>query len=356
MDDITSSSFFRAQRSGAVIVNPMSKTRTTVSGGDSGFRFHKFVENGNNDYTMYWDFSGNFCMGLYGKPTHVPLASSSSLASARNEAVTAALAGVQKPDMQGLVSLAEIGKTVAMLSNPMRGIRELLLKGSRKGKGDTYQRLQDSYLEYRYGWRPLMYDVESIVKALHHKYNQRLTSRATRTASDSASLVTSGSSGGVSISLNVSTSYEYTVRAGVLYEHTLASDNAWGTRLSDIPSAAWELVPFSFVVDWFVNVGDYISALTPKAGVNTLGSWVVEKTKISTTRTPGAASYQDWICDRSPSGADTIVTESTVRRPSIGAPSLTFTSGGLRSVLSDMRALDSFALLTQQFKRIAQRR
>jgi len=37
----------------------------------------------------------------------------------------------------------------------------------------------------------------------------------------------------------------------------------------------WELVPTSFILDWAANIGDTISALTPKIGVNELASWVV---------------------------------------------------------------------------------
>jgi hypothetical protein len=41
--------------------------------------------------------------------------------------------------------------------------------------------------------------------------------------------------------------------------------------------AAWELIPFSFVADWFVNIGPYVRAITPKVGVHSLGSWTTTK-------------------------------------------------------------------------------
>jgi hypothetical protein len=41
----------------------------------------------------------------------------------------------------------------------------------------------------------------------------------------------------------------------------------------------WELTPFSFIIDWFLNVGTTIAAWTPNAGVTQLASWVTVKKK-----------------------------------------------------------------------------
>ena len=35
-----------------------------------------------------------------------------------------------------------------------------------------------------------------------------------------------------------------------------------------VPLAIWEVVPYSFVVDWFVNVSDYIQAYRKSVGQN----------------------------------------------------------------------------------------
>jgi hypothetical protein len=37
----------------------------------------------------------------------------------------------------------------------------------------------------------------------------------------------------------------------------------------------WELVPYSFVIDWILNVSDILSAWTPEVGLSTLASWYV---------------------------------------------------------------------------------
>jgi hypothetical protein len=35
----------------------------------------------------------------------------------------------------------------------------------------------------------------------------------------------------------------------------------------------WEFLPYSFVADWFVNAGDWLAAVVPKAKVKRLAEW-----------------------------------------------------------------------------------
>jgi hypothetical protein len=65
---------------------------------------------------------------------------------------------------------------------------------------------------------------------------------------------------------------------GIIYEVKImdAFDNlakVAGSRLRDIPATLWEVVPYSFVVDWFFNVGDWIQAFTPAPGITPLRNW-----------------------------------------------------------------------------------
>jgi hypothetical protein len=72
-------------------------------------------------------------------------------------------------------------------------------------------------------------------------------------------------------------SVEIVVRAGVLTAiENLNTLQVWG-GLQPI-EAIWELIPFSFIVDWFFNVGDTLASFTPNFGTRTLSSWyTVEK-------------------------------------------------------------------------------
>jgi hypothetical protein len=41
-------------------------------------------------------------------------------------------------------------------------------------------------------------------------------------------------------------------------------------------SIAWELLPWSFVVDWFIPVGNTLEAMTAGYGLNDNGGWITE--------------------------------------------------------------------------------
>jgi len=48
---------------------------------------------------------------------------------------------------------------------------------------------------------------------------------------------------------------------------------AFGLDLDDIAPTMWELVPYSFVVDWFCNISDILAAWSPHSEVRVLASW-----------------------------------------------------------------------------------
>lgn len=76
-----------------------------------------------------------------------------------------------------------------------------------------------------------------------------------------------------------SSQYSGRASAGVIYEikSQTTSQNIsriLGIRARDIPATLWEIVPYSFVVDWFVNVGTWLNAVVPDPNVTVLGNWI----------------------------------------------------------------------------------
>lgn len=61
--------------------------------------------------------------------------------------------------------------------------------------------------------------------------------------------------------------------------------------------SAWDLVPFSFIIDWFFTVGDTICAFSPlPLGVTALASWITTtESTVQTFRLTGASS-QVGVC------------------------------------------------------------
>ena len=147
--------------------------------------------------------------------------------------------------------------------------------------------MSGAYLAGRYGIRPMVSEVQGIMNAidsLRYKKPERQTSRGYQPDEGEANTTYSAVSMRQNLSGYQVTQETASVRAGVMYSADIR--DTWGTNLSQVPIALWELTFLSFMADWFANIGDYISALTPKAGVNIHGSWVTtEKIK---------NSHRDW--------------------------------------------------------------
>lgn len=74
-----------------------------------------------------------------------------------------------------------------------------------------------------------------------------------------------------------SATYAYSVKHGTgLWEFL----NSSGLSLRHLPQVMWELVPCSFVLDRFVDVGAFIRSLTPDPNVKTIDTCISEKVEV----------------------------------------------------------------------------
>lgn len=355
MTDYVTPSFHERVKRGDIINNEMSKMLTKRSVGDAGWLFRKVYSSGSSSYG---EADKDYVVVSYGPPTH--LLGLPDLGALRTEVSTLAWSKVLQPTAQMLVTAGEAGKTLGMLRRPLSSLVNLAQQGITRGlkssgrRGDpkaVSQAFSSAWLEARYGWRPLMLEVDNILEALGKQAQERYTARARRSQSDDLTSTFVGRNEGITIPFTVKTVRKATISAGVLYQHEIPlMDYIWGTRLSDIPLAAWDLVPYSFVVDWFVNVNTFIQAIVPKGEVKYLATWIKEEVETSTLRSSGAATFSDWTTLRSPASAETLITKSVRRIPSIPPPGLVLRSNALASVFSDLRGVDSLALLLQRLK------
>lgn len=169
-------------------------------------------------------------------------------------------------------------------------------------------------------------------------------------ASDSGSNSGSSSETGSfwKVTFDVNQTLQVDVRAGVLYE-IVNSHNRYGFNFSDLPAAAWELVPFSFVVDWFTNVGQFIRGVTPKFGARELATW----TSVKRTKTVQVTQTSEWVASNStyeevqaPSGGWEAIETVHTRTPGI-SKKVAFDWRSFKAIPTDKRILDSFALTFQ---------
>lgn len=118
----------------------------------------------------------------------------------------------------------------------------------------TPKAFADAFLEYSFGWAPLVGDVSNAMKTL------------------TAGLPTFRVSGAGTVSRSYSASGDtvlwtsgHTIHARVRgFDPNFALANQLG--LVNPAFVAWELAPFSFVVDYFVNVGEYLNGFTDLLG------------------------------------------------------------------------------------------
>jgi hypothetical protein len=125
-------------------------------------------------------------------------------------------------------------------------------------KGKSPGQITNLWLEARYGWRTLLYDLEDLDDAIRNfnvkrsRFSERSGLSYNQHITDTASVVTSAYSHSVTSGHYINVS----ARGAVTADITPSKFQFQPAR------TAWELVPFSFVLDWFVDVGAALEAQT----------------------------------------------------------------------------------------------
>jgi len=207
------------------------------------------------------------------KGTHFPARLDVLRDNARNEATTKSLLKVNSNQLQLAVDFAEAKKTVNLLATiasqsiyALRALRRgnigLALKHLRKGG------IPDQYLTFQYGVKPILSTVKSAYDLAKDHLEKDLIfyGKSTSKWSDSFSFMERGFQHNVEAS-GGHTSY-LAARVNKLW---LANATQFG--LSDPLTVAWELIPFSFVVDWFVPIGNTLQGLTSGFGLELIDGY-----------------------------------------------------------------------------------
>jgi hypothetical protein len=211
-------------------------------------------------------------------------------------ALTKAWSNVRLDEVQALVMIGESRKTVISMCSIFRRLIKIIKSIKRLDayalkREITAKELANRYMELRYAIRPLMYDFNGTISAIKHesaKALSRLTFRGhenfTIEENDLRNFWNGDTyqDGTRSYDCERTVKVSFDVRAGVLTQlETVSSIPVWG--LAQPIEAAWELVPFSFIIDWFINAGNTIAAWTPDYGLKTLASWTVSKEIVEKT-------------------------------------------------------------------------
>ncbi len=215
------------------------------------------------------------------------------------------------------------GDAAAALGVKPKALRPGLLK--RLKSRQTPKAFADAFLEYQFGWAPLVGDVSNAMKTL----TGGLPSFRVSGAGTVSRVYNTGNIDRVSWTSGT------TIHARVKgFDPNIAFANQLG--LVNPAFVAWELAPFSFVLDYFVNVGDWLNGFTDLLGYDLADqTWSWKATmKIEQLRT-WSGGYASWTSERTRLQRATGV---------LSGPSLALRP---RWTLSPTRAATSVSLLLQ---------
>lgn len=174
------------------------------------------------------------------------------------------------------VTVAEMGETLDTLASVTRRLARLtdaaIRAGRRKNsfkavkamtrrfgrrvmRGGLSKAMKDQWLEYRYAVMPLMYDIDSHCQTLANLHNRvdMTKFRARVKAVDAKTDNLSGFNWGTTkLKHSCVATAAITTKANSLLVYSGVSDPA---------SVLWEKIPYSFVIDWIVPVGDFLAAV-----------------------------------------------------------------------------------------------
>lgn len=251
------------------------------------------------NYRLY---TGNFGEDSARVTSYPPLASDNM----RRAAEVAALTKLKDQRINLGVSLAEarmtanfIGETAGKIGRSYKHARKGRFKRAFRELGAHWKETPNHWLAYQYAIRPLVGDVYGAIEAL--------------TRSDPSTWVVT-----VKGSRFDKPTFEETHGSGCMYSRTRVADEIGvfvrldylpnNEFLSTLTSAGttnlaetlWEVVPFSFVVDWFVGIGAWLHVLDATLGYDFLsGSYSMrsKRTCVSKGVSPPPAFDNGWNWD-----------------------------------------------------------
>lgn len=171
-------------------------------------------------------------------------------------------AGVIKRDPKLLLESFGLKPTKRLRKRTTRKFRELA-KQQGLQVGDA---VAEFWLMYRYGINPLIMSLDDFRNALLSDYKPEFHSQVTVTREESyfATKPTEGvhQSGAVLYTYDETGYYKKSVRIKtvVSFRDSLRA-RIRGNPVAEILGTGWELLPYSFIFDWVVGVGDYINQL-----------------------------------------------------------------------------------------------
>lgn len=179
---------------------------------------------------------------------------------------------------KGMVFSGELRETLNMLVRPAKALRtgisdylKTVRKRSRRLNRTQASRIvAQTWLEYAFGWKPLAHDIEDACRALRKsKYAFPIFQMVRGSAHDKEFTDTADINTSFSSFWSIQFTHHRMDDVFVQYRGNYFASSAdisgfrlAGFRPTEFFPTIWELIPYSFLVDYFTNIGGIISSLS----------------------------------------------------------------------------------------------
>lgn len=165
--------------------------------------------------------------------------------------------------------------------------------------------LAKAWLEMRYSFRPILISLYNLSEMVEtnaiEKMKQKPVRKTARHSSSVAGSIRKFRTRAHSMDSSVTSQHEIEInrtimcRTSILYESPPGNPvlTTLGLRLSDVPKTMWAVMPYSWVIDHFVNISKYIDAVVHVCDPNVkiLGGTTTTTIYEQTTERQGAYSW-----------------------------------------------------------------
>jgi len=338
MFDFVVPRFTKRQKAGEVFFNPMSKSKLAVVNNVSGYAKETKAVTcttvGQPNYGKKWQFRsvgsvGNYCVPCIGYGSgdatipfeHYALTPADIL-KCQQEASTECLSMEGRSDSDLWESIAEYEQVLGMLRMKLSEVGRKaseLLRSARNFQTQRFllQNISAGYLMKRYGIDPLIRDIQNILEGLTKETasKKRKTYRAKSQSTSTAVSTGYTDFDGFRVNWSLTTVDSVYCRAMSLVEIGVGILHNIGFSLKGLLTVPYELTRYSFVADWFFNLGSYIGAQVPPFEYRRLGAQLVtRRVTVNTYSITGVVNIPaDIVLLQPPTGTYTVIRDETTR-------------------------------------------
>ncbi|DAD51654.1 maturation protein [ssRNA phage Esthiorhiza.2_3] len=288
------------KKSGTLPVNDYSMTMTTIK--DGGRIEQTWFTTNPNEYSVQY---GPYSAALGGDYGNLDLSSAANT-TVDNKAVRKLIDRAGQDVNNIAQDLVQYSQTINMITDISKRIASAASNSARgnfvgaardlwQSRPPVYRKghepkagksAANNWLAYQYGWKPLLQDIHGIMESFAKLNKSDRTVQVARSSasgelstSDDLIMNTAGSP-------HIGKTYkliQWNTRYGIRYRvdnHMSAFLNQTG--FTNPLNLAWEVLPYSFVVDWFLPIGPWLEAMTAWNGLTFLSGWRSKLTRVTT--------------------------------------------------------------------------